>query len=88
MKTGILGTGREFRGSYKKTTTTFIIATHMDRVEADATPTEEWQQSLNAACNRLSTHYLTLLRSASSVSALQEEGRSDPRGKYCVTPVG
>jgi hypothetical protein len=52
----------------------------MDRVEVDATPTEEWQQSVNAACNRLSTHYLNLLRSASSVSALQEEGRSDPRG--------
>jgi hypothetical protein len=51
----------------------------MDRVEADLTPGEEWQQSLNATCNRLSTQYLNLLRAASSVSAL-EMGRQDPRG--------
>jgi hypothetical protein len=52
----------------------------MDRVEADLTPAQEWQQSLNATCNRLSTQYLNLLRVASSVSAL-EKGRPDPRCK-------
>mmetsp|Transcript_8645 Transcript_8645/g.19993 ORF Transcript_8645/g.19993 Transcript_8645/m.19993 type:complete len:154 (+) Transcript_8645:75-536(+) len=53
----------------------------MDRVEADATPAEEWQASLNATCNRLSTQYLSLIRAASSVSALEEMGgRQDPRG--------
>jgi hypothetical protein len=51
----------------------------MERIEADATPAEEWLQSLNATCNRLSTQYLNLLRAASSVSVL-EEGRHDPRG--------
>ena len=51
----------------------------MERVESDATPAEEWLQSLNATCNRLSTQYLNLLRAASSASAL-EEGRHDPRG--------
>jgi hypothetical protein len=51
----------------------------MDRVEADLTPAQEWQQSLNATLNRLSTQYLNLLRAASSVSAL-EKGKSDPRG--------
>jgi hypothetical protein len=51
----------------------------MERIEADATPAEEWSQSLNATCNRLSTQYLNLLRAASSVSLL-EEGRHDPRG--------
>lgn len=55
----------------------------MDRVEADATPAEEWLQSLNATCNRLSTQYLNLLRAASSVSALEEGHRHhDPRGGY------
>ena len=53
----------------------------MDRVEADLTPAEEWQQSLNATCNRLSTQYLNLLRAASSVSALGK-GRQDPRGTF------
>lgn len=53
----------------------------MDHVEADATPAEEWQAALNATCNRLSTQYLNLLRSASSTTALDEEGRRhDPRG--------
>ena len=55
----------------------------MDREEADLTPAEEWQQSLNATCNRLSTQYLNLLRAASSVSAL-EKGHQDPRGKMTV----
>ena len=52
----------------------------MDKEEADLTPGQEWQQSLNATCNRLSTQYLNLLRAASSVSALEKGGR-DPRGK-------
>jgi hypothetical protein len=55
----------------------------MDREEADLTPAEEWQQSLNSTCNRLSTQYLNLLRAASSVSAL-EKGHQDPRGKKTV----
>lgn len=58
----------------------------MDREEADLTPAEEWQQSLNATCNRLSTQYLNLLRAASSVSAL-EKGRQDPRGKFYKSTV-
>jgi len=38
----------------------------MEHVEADATPAEEWLQSLNAACNRLSTQYLSLLKAAAA----------------------
>ena len=53
----------------------------MDRVEDDLTPGEEWQQSLNATCNRLSTQYLNLLRAASSVAALEKGRQQDPRGK-------
>jgi hypothetical protein len=51
----------------------------MDRVEADLTSGEEWQQSLIATCNRLSTQYLNLLRAASSLTAL-EKGQQNPRG--------
>ena len=60
----------------------------MDLVEADATPAEEWQAALNATCNRLSTQYLNLLRSASSTTALEETGRrQDPRGEFqLLTP--
>jgi len=58
----------------------------MDRIEADATPAEDWLQSLNATCNRLSTQYLNLLRAASSASALEEQGgqhrHHDPRGEF------
>ena len=53
----------------------------MDRLEADLTPSQEWQQSLNATVNRLSTQYVNLLRAASSTVAL-EKGQQDPRGMY------
>eukprot|EP00934_Nitzschia_sp_Nitz4_P001728 Nitzschia sp. Nitz4//scaffold298_size22859//9084//9685//NITZ4_008529-RA/size22859-augustus-gene-0.1-mRNA-1//1//CDS//3329546323//1728//frame0 len=50
----------------------------MERVEADQTPGQEWQQSLNATINRLSTQYVNLLRAASSAAAL-EKTPQDPR---------
>jgi len=46
----------------------------MDRVEADLTPGQDWRESLNATCNRLSTQYLNLLRAASSMSSLEQKG--------------
>mmetsp|Transcript_6440 Transcript_6440/g.19022 ORF Transcript_6440/g.19022 Transcript_6440/m.19022 type:complete len:183 (+) Transcript_6440:13-561(+) len=52
--------------------------TTMQRQEAELTPEQEWQNTLNATCNRLSTQYLNLLKAASSVAAL-EKGRTDPR---------
>jgi hypothetical protein len=58
----------------------------MDHEEADLTPGEDWRESLNATCNRLSTQYLNLIRAASSVVALeQQQGTKnkqhiDPRG--------
>jgi hypothetical protein len=56
----------------------------MDIVEADLTPGQDWRESLNATCNRLSTQYMNLLRAASSVSALEKGNSSnnnavDPR---------
>lgn len=56
----------------------------MDIVEADLTPGQDWRESLNATCNRLSTQYMNLLRAASSVSALEKGNASngtvvDPR---------
>ena len=56
----------------------------MERIEADATPAEEWSQSLNATCNRLSNQYLNLLRSASSIVALEEHNnrQHDPRSTF------
>jgi hypothetical protein len=56
----------------------------MDRIEVDKTPAEEWQASLNATCNRLSTHYLNLLIAASSTPLIEEmngkqSGKQDPR---------
>lgn len=53
----------------------------MDHIEADATPAEEWKKDLNATCNRLSSQYLSLVRAASSIAALEDMGgRQDPRG--------
>mmetsp|Transcript_21438 Transcript_21438/g.21784 ORF Transcript_21438/g.21784 Transcript_21438/m.21784 type:complete len:159 (-) Transcript_21438:17-493(-) len=40
----------------------------MDREEADATPSERWKSSLNATCNRITTQYLSLLRSAAGTA--------------------
>ena len=37
----------------------------MDRIEPDQTPAEAWKSSLDATCNRLMSHYLSLLRAAS-----------------------
>jgi len=65
----------------------------MQRIEDDATPAEEWLQSLNATCNRLSAQYLTLLKAASSVSALSEQREDgnhphEARGNTTATGVG
>jgi hypothetical protein len=57
----------------------------MDRAEKDETPAAVWQASLNATCNRLSTQYLNLLRSASSAAALDPGlGGQDPRGWFTL----
>jgi len=56
--------------------TTFFVGIRylviMQRMEKDATPAEEWLQSLHATCNRLSTQYCNLLKAASSSTALSE----------------
>ncbi|CAB9508550.1 expressed unknown protein [Seminavis robusta] len=51
----------------------------MERIEAEATPSEDWLQSFNATCNRLSTQYLSILRAASTVTALEQGRQTDPR---------
>lgn len=51
----------------------------MDRVEADETPAEQWQSSLNATCNRLSAQYLALVRSAASAHEIRGGIGNDPR---------
>jgi hypothetical protein len=48
----------------------------MERIEKDATPAEEWEQSLNATCNRLSNQYLNLLKAAAAAPSTQQH---DPR---------
>lgn len=48
----------------------------MDRIEPDETPAEAWKASLDATCNRLMTHYLSLLRAASS----DQDASSAPGG--------
>mmetsp|Transcript_1258 Transcript_1258/g.1687 ORF Transcript_1258/g.1687 Transcript_1258/m.1687 type:complete len:145 (-) Transcript_1258:2-436(-) len=48
----------------------------MDRVEADATPAEEWEASLNATCNRMNTQYLNLIRAATGST---DSPQGDPR---------
>jgi hypothetical protein len=59
----------------------------MERIEEEATPAEDWLQSFNATCNRLSTQYLNVLRAASSVSALEQGRQTDPRaGGHMPTP--
>ena len=59
--------------------TTHTLST-MERAVAENTPSEDWLQSLNATCNRLSTQYLSLLKAASSVSAMEQGRPQDPRG--------
>lgn len=59
----------------------FVISLNMDRIETQETPADQWKSQLNATCNRLSTQYLNLLRSASSAAALQEHGASAGPGQ-------
>lgn len=42
----------------------------MEHREEEATPAEKWKASLNATCNRLTTQYITLLKSAAGVSTV------------------
>lgn len=61
----------------------------MERIEADLTVGEEWQNTLNATCNRLSTQYLNLLKAAAAAGIDQghQQHQGDPRGtflKCCV----
>lgn len=42
----------------------------MNREEVEAKPAEKWLSSLNAVCNRLTTQYLTLLKSAAGMSTV------------------
>jgi hypothetical protein len=49
----------------------------MEPIKKDIVPSDEWTLSLNATCNRLSTQYLNLLKSASSVSALSNYNHTD-----------
>lgn len=53
----------------------------MDRTtdnDDDLSPSDDWEQSLTATCNRLSTQYLLLLRAA---EAPRQQQAHDPRGK-------
>mmetsp|Transcript_7223 Transcript_7223/g.14792 ORF Transcript_7223/g.14792 Transcript_7223/m.14792 type:complete len:162 (-) Transcript_7223:1461-1946(-) len=52
----------------------------MDIVEADLTPGQDWRESLNATCNRLSTQYTNLLRAASSAAALEKGNNNGSSG--------
>ncbi|KAL7522262.1 hypothetical protein ACHAWX_006957 [Stephanocyclus meneghinianus] len=49
----------------------------MDRVEPDETPSQAWKTSLDSTCNRLMSHYLSLLRAASSDRQNSFEGNGD-----------
>lgn len=54
----------------------------MERIEPDQTPSQTWKANLDATCNRLMSHYLSLLRAGTSDVAEGEEndlGR-DSRG--------
>ena len=44
----------------------------MDRIEPDQTPADAWKASLDATCNRLMSHYHSLLRAASSTLSDQD----------------
>lgn len=58
----------------------------MERIEKDATPAEEWEQSLNATCNRLSNQYLHLIKAAAAASSSTQQ--HDPRagGGHMTSP--
>ncbi|GKY93610.1 hypothetical protein MPSEU_000328400 [Mayamaea pseudoterrestris] len=54
----------------------------MQQQQDQDSPADEWLASLNATCNRFSTQYLQLIRSAASApssGAGEHDGRSDPR---------
>lgn len=64
----------------------------MERIEPDQTPSQAWKANLDATCNRLMSHYLSLLRAG---NASDNDGMDvgegsegdlgrDSRGELCV----
>jgi hypothetical protein len=52
----------------------------MQQPDVDLTPGEDWRESLNATCNRLTTQYLNLIRAASSATALEAYNKNKDGG--------
>mmetsp|Transcript_12287 Transcript_12287/g.26163 ORF Transcript_12287/g.26163 Transcript_12287/m.26163 type:complete len:158 (-) Transcript_12287:133-606(-) len=52
----------------------------MERIEPDETPAQAWEASLDATCNRLMTHYLSLLRASSSDQDATSNGGANSGG--------
>ena len=48
----------------------------MERIEPDQTPSQAWKANLDATCNRLMSHYLSLLRAGTS-DVMDGEGEGD-----------
>ncbi|KAL7512426.1 hypothetical protein ACHAXN_009397 [Cyclotella atomus] len=51
----------------------------MERIEPDQTPSQAWKANLDATCNRLMSHYLSLLRAGTSDAAVDgdDDGAAD-----------
>jgi hypothetical protein len=58
-----------------------IVFSTMERIEPDQTPSQSWKLNLDATCNRLMSHYLSLLRAGTS-DGIEENGElgHDSRG--------
>lgn len=61
-----------FEGIFKIETINHPTKLGMDRIEPDQTPADAWKASLDATCNRLMSHYHSLLRAASSTLSDQD----------------
>jgi hypothetical protein len=55
----------------------------MERIEPDQTPSQAWKANLDATCNRLMSHYLSLLRAGTSdaVEGDDHDGAADDLGR-------
>ena len=60
----------------------------MDIVQPDETPAQAWEASLDATCNRLMTHYLSLLRAAAPAATTSQSVPNDGGAAPSSVTVG
>lgn len=50
---------------------------NMEQIQPDLSPSQTWKANLDSTCNRLMSHYLSLLRAGTSADGANVDGDGD-----------